>query len=202
MDSVLFVGAHPDDVETGALGLLFGFRDVKIHYVVMSKCMDIPRNQRILEEYGEVTKRLSAISRIFDLPNRALSVYGKEMREILEGYRDDEQVRAVVCPSINDIHQDHKAVADEVIRVFRRHTVLFYELAHSCPLFEPRLFIPLEESRVKQKLELISLYQSQRTQRYMQEKVILATMQFRGFQCGCDFAEAFEIWRIIGGLPK
>jgi len=200
MRSVLFVGAHPDDVETGALGLLLGLRNTRNYYVAMSRCLDIPRNKHILDEFGEVTKHLDAVTVILDLPNRELNFHGKEMRRIFEDYRDDKKVHAVVCPSVDDVHQDHKAVAEEVIRVFKQHTVLFYELPYSCPLFKPRLFCPLDDEAVKKKLEIVSLYKSQRNQRYMQEDAILASMRFRGLQCGHRFAEAFEVWRVVGGL--
>lgn len=197
--SVLFVGAHPDDVETGALGLLLMLRDVKKHYLAMSKCLDIPRNERILEEYDKVTKRLDAASKIFDFPNRDLYLCGKDIRKILEDYRDNEKVDAAICPSLNDVHQDHRALAEEVVRVFKHHTVLFYELPNSCLVFEPRFFQPLTDDVVKKKLEIISLYESQRNQRYMEQDAILASMRFRGLQIGHKYAEAFEIWRIVRG---
>jgi len=197
MTSILFVGAHPDDVESGALGLLLELRNVKIHYIVMSKCLNIARNEHILEEWKTVTKRLGVASQIFDLPNTALDVHGNQVREILEGCRDREQVQTVICPSTGDIHQDHRAVAEEVARVFRHHTVLFYEVPHSCPFFKPVFFHPLNEAVVKQKLEIVSLYRSQSTQRYMSEEAILATLRFRGLQCGQKYAESFEVWRIV-----
>jgi len=201
MDSVLFVGAHPDDVETGALGLLLNLSArAKVHYLVMSKCQDIPRNTHILDEYMEVTKRLHVSSQILDLPNRQIENHGQEMRDVLERYRDSDTIRLVACPSINDIHQDHKAVADEVVRVFRHSTVLFFEVPHSCPFFEPRFFYPLNESTAQKKLEIVGLYKSQRAQKYVQADAILGTMRMRGVQCGSEYAEAYEVWRIVGGL--
>jgi LmbE family N-acetylglucosaminyl deacetylase len=201
MDSALFAGAHPDDVETGAAGLLLRLATrMKTHYLVMSKCQDIARNTHLLEEFTEVTKRLDVDSKILDLPNRNLGLHGQEVRDVLEQYRDAEGVNIVVCSSNNDVHQDHKAVADEVIRVFRHCTVLFFETPHSCPFFEARLFVPLDEDTAKKKLELVSLYRSQRMLKYIHENAILGTMRMRGVQCGHDYAEAFEIWRIVGGL--
>jgi LmbE family N-acetylglucosaminyl deacetylase len=201
MESALFIGAHPDDVETGAAGLLLRLASrMKIHYLVMSKCQDIPRNKYLLEEFASVAKLLNLSPEILDLPNRSVSLHGQEVRDALERYRDSNHVKLAVCPSNNDIHQDHKAVADEVIRVFRHCTVLFFETPHSCPFFEARLFVPLDQEIADKKVKVVSLYKSQRMMRYIHEEAILGTMRMRGAQCGHDYAEAFEVWRIVGGL--
>jgi len=197
MKRVLAVGAHPDDVETGALGLLLSLKDAKIIYVALSQCSDIPRNTSLLAEHGTVTGQMNVPSAIYDLPNRYLHMHGDKVREILETYRDGFSPDTVVTSSPNDVHQDHRALAEEVTRTFKRETVLFYETPSACPYFNPRLFHVMTESDVERKLAIIALYRSQADRPYMSRQELWTTMRFRGKQCGAKYAEAFEVWRII-----
>jgi len=193
---VLFIGPHPDDVEIGALGTLLNLRkDHEIFYITMSRCLDIPRNTNILYEYNNVVKELKVHTEILDLPNRELSQRGKEIREKLEDYRD-KNIDLVFGPSLSDVHQDHQAVAQEIVRIFRYQSVLFYEIPHSCPFFKPRFFFPLDENIVTEKIRILSLYKSQSKRVYIQEPPIRAMMMFRGAEFNVKYAEGFEVYRL------
>jgi LmbE family N-acetylglucosaminyl deacetylase len=193
---VLFVGPHPDDVEIGALGTLLKLKDNhEIHYLVFSMCTDIPRNTNINDEFTQIKELLNIKTENKDLPNRELYQYGNEIREILEKYRD-MGIDLVFGPSINDTHQDHKSVAEEIIRVFKYQSILFYEIPHSCPFFKPTFFFPLDENTVSEKNKILSIYKSQREKQYIQESSITTTMKFRGLEFGVEYAEAFEVFRL------
>ena len=193
---VLFVGPHPDDVEIGALGTLLKLKEHhEIFYIVTTMCLDISRNKNIVNEYKNVCKEINVNINNLDLPNKDLFLHGHEIREILEDYRE-KGVDLVFSPSINDIHQDHKAVAEEIIRVFRYQSILFYELPHSCPFFKPTFFIPLDGDIVAKKNKILSLYKSQREKQYVRASSIRSTMLFRGLEFGVKYAEGFEVFRL------
>ena len=193
---VLFVGPHPDDVEIGALGTLLNLRkNHEIFYITMSRCLDIPRNTDIINEYNKVVKELKVHTEILDLPNRELSQRGKEIREKLENYRDND-IDLVFGPSLSDLHQDHQAVSQEIVRIFRYQSILFYEIPHSCPLFKPRFFFPLEENIVSEKIRIVSLYKSQSKRAYIQEPSLRSMMMFRGLEFDVKYAEGFEVFRL------
>lgn len=86
MRMILALGSHPDDVEWGALGYLLDSKaDNTIHYVAMSRCLDLPRNKNIVEEYGRVVKELGVGSMLCDFPNKHLHEHGAYL-DVTQGF--------------------------------------------------------------------------------------------------------------------
>src|SRR5437763_1526474 len=92
---VLFVGAHTDDIEHGAGGLLCKLmkgRSTDIKYLCLSRCTDIPRNATILEDQEVVTTFLTANKitvDLLDFPNRRLAEHAFDIRELLEQVKEE-----------------------------------------------------------------------------------------------------------------
>jgi LmbE family N-acetylglucosaminyl deacetylase len=122
------------------------------------------------------------------------------------------QVKPTVAllPSRKHNHQDHRAVHEAGISVFRsnptnekqRLAVLAYEVPGTGQLglegFDPNVYLELNADDLRQKCLLYEKYASQVSQkpglRSLHAIEILA--QYRGFEAGCDFAEAFELLRL------
>lgn len=205
--NILFIGAHTDDIEHGAGGTLARLLKKKEHnvlYLTLSRCTDLPRNKGILEDQAAITSYINERGGtvwMFDLQNRLLPEgrYPWKIREILESARDNFHPHIVFTHWKHDIHQDHKAVVGECLRVFRNLTVLGYECVRSCPGFAPNFFISLSEEDLREKAKLINLYETQRELYYNVESVIESLAVARGAIIGQALAEGFDLVRMVAG---
>ena len=103
----------------------------------------------------------------------------------------------IFVPSPNDIHQDHQVIASEGLRVFKKASILGYELPWNNIVFETRSFIKLEERHIKKKIEALKCYKTQSHRSYLDEEFIRGLAKTRGTQFENNYAEAFEVLRII-----
>jgi hypothetical protein len=96
------------------------------------------------------------------------------------------------------VHQDHQVIYAEGIRAFKNSTLLGYELPWNNTRFQPTYFehIPLEGLDLKCKA--LAEYHSQQHQYYMNPDFIRSLSVVRGIQCKAAFAEAFEVYKMIG----
>ncbi len=205
--NILFVGPHPDDIEFACFGTLLKHRDYgnAIFYLTASECSDLDRNRTLPDEVKEIRKIMTPELDVrLDLPNRRL--YDTEnreaLREALENIRDTKDVDIVYCPWKEDINQDHRATAEEVIRVFRYSNILQYEITHSCPAFLADYYEEISENHMNTKLNVVAQFKSQSEKSYASKKWIESVMLFRGLESGFKFAEAFKVWRIRRRLDE
>lgn len=197
----LLVGAHPDDVETGCGGIITKFiDDIKIKYVIFSTCLEDPRNKNILTELRECSSVLGISQEdtlIMDLPRRKFHDFRTEIRQHLITIKDDFQPDLICCPSIRDIHQDHAITAEETLRLFRDNSVLYYEVIRSSIQFQPNMYISLSKTQLDRKIEALMKYKSQFDRFYFKPDVVSSLARMRGSQAHLDYAEAFEIARMV-----
>ncbi len=202
--NILFIGSHTDDIEHAAGGVLQRIihrADHNIRYISFSRCTDIPRNKNILEDIERVQNYLSqrdVVVTMHDYPNRRLPEYSFEIREVLENEKTGFCPHIVFTHWRGDTHQDHKAVHDECLRVFRGSTVLEYECLRSCLNFVPNTFITLSQEEINAKIELLSLYKTQALY-YNSERALRALAVVRGIAVEQNLAEGFFTSRLVSG---
>ena len=207
--SILFVGAHCDDIELFAGGLLaracrlgrdVGVLVVSDHRGVASDAeadrsrVELAQNIDFLHEITGTRPRdhsglwLPACQGAFERERGA--VYSA-----LEALR--ERYALVVTHPPGDTNQDHRQVVDEVRRVFKLHSsAIGGEFpANDLGSFAPQLYVPLSEEDLAAKVRMIERYQSQRRshRRYLDETVVRALARVRGSQIHEAAAEAFEV---------
>lgn len=206
--NILFLGCHLDDIEYGCGGLIarltaIGLKD-NIFYCTLSNFnkssegkvtikRDLDEAYRAIEKLG--IKNENVI--IKDIPAQLFQSYAQNIREILLELRDSIIPNYVFFPSQNDIHQDHKALHDEGIRVFRNVNCLGYEIIRSCYQFLPNTYIEIDMDDLAKKINAIKEYKSQVSQTagyYFDEELIKSICIFRGGQSGKKLAEAYELY--------
>jgi hypothetical protein len=99
---------------------------------------------------------------------------------------------------LNDFHQDHQIVANEMVRAFKTSaSILSYELPWNHIGFDTQLFIKLTEKHIEEKYELLRNYKSQvlKNRPYFSKEFIFGLAKTRGVQCDSKYAEAFEVIR-------
>jgi LmbE family N-acetylglucosaminyl deacetylase len=98
-------------------------------------------------------------------------------------------------PQPNDVHQDHKTVAEEAIRAFRRTNakILGYEIIGTSN-FDPNFYVPISELHVNMKIQALECYESQKKLRpYFNPEIVRSMAKMRGAAINEDYAEAFVL---------
>ncbi len=191
--SLLAVGAHPDDIEIGAGGLLLGLAasQLRTRYVVLTGTAE--RQQEARNAAREFMPGADLTVEFFDLPEGRLPAVWGGVKEILEEIADSCAPDIVIAPSPDDAHQDHRTIAELIPTVFRDHLYLAYEIPKwDGDLGRPSLYVPLSTSIVRRKVELLdTCFPSQRGRDWWDDEVFLGLARLRGMECRARYAEAF-----------
>ena len=203
---VLILAPHTDDGELGCGGAISKFveEDMDVYYAAFSVAeKSIPDGfpKNILE--SEVKKAMEVLGipktnlRIYRYEVRTFSYRRQDILEDIVSLRNELQPDLIFMPSPNDLHQDHKVVAEEAIRAFKRFTILGYEEPWNNISFNTVSFIPLEERHIKKKIGALKCYETQRYRSYLNEEFIRGLARTRGTQIEVKYAEAFEVIRWV-----
>lgn len=204
--NVLVLAPHTDDGEFGCGGTMARLIEagVKVTYAAFSTAAkSVPPGfpKDVLKH------EVRAATGVLGIPPENLKVYDFEVRtfptvrqEILEEMivlQRQLDPDCVLMPALIDLHQDHKTIAEEALRAFKRTTVMAYEIPWNNLNFSQQAFVRLEERHVAKKVEALSCYASQGHRNYLNEDYIRNVALTRGINVGCDFAEVFEVYRWI-----
>jgi LmbE family N-acetylglucosaminyl deacetylase len=208
-ERILFVGAHCDDIELFAGGLLsraaFSRRRIGVlvfsdHHGVISPAAAAQAGAELAENIAWLSgQRGAAVQHHpFDFLPACQGAFERERRRIyaaLEALRADYDL--VVTHASTDTNQDHQQVATEAQRVFKAHaTLLGGEFPNNdLGAFTPSVYIGLSEPEVDAKVRLVSRYESQAFggRPYLDESVIRSLARVRGSQIRQAAAEAYEV---------
>ena len=191
--SVLVIGAHPDDIEIGAGGLLLGLAASRprVRYMVLTGTA---------ERHAEAQAAASAFLpgaeltvSLHDLPDGRLPAVWDRAKDILQGVARSFAPDLVVAPSATDAHQDHRLIGEFVPTVFRDSLYLGYEIPKwDGDLGRPSMYFPLTAEAARHKVELLhKCYPSQRGHDWWDDEVFLGLARLRGMECRAPYAEAF-----------
>lgn len=204
--NALVLAPHTDDGELGAGGTISKLNElgVKITYVAFSTAkQSVPKTFKsniLKDEVKEATIALGIKPSnliLYDYEVRKLGYSRQNILEDLIKLKNKNSFDLVFIPSTNDIHQDHATIAQEGIRAFKNITILGYELIWNNINFNTACFIKLNKKHLNNKIKALSKYKSQSHRSYMQKKFIKSHAITRGVQSGCDFAESFEVIRLV-----
>ncbi len=195
---VLVIGAHPDDIEIACGATMARLHDSG-HVIWGLVMTQGERGGDRSVRPGEAQRGAAFLGldnvRLCDFPDTRLSEKAVEMIAAVE-----EQIAAcrpdmIFTHSDHDLHQDHRAVHEAVLRAARNHdTVFCYESPSVTPEFSPTLFMDVSEF-IDVKVESIREHWDQRGKPYVQSERVRGTAVFRGGQAKMRHAEAFEVVR-------
>ena len=203
---VLILAPHTDDGELGCGGYISKLieKGKEIYYAAFSICENSVRSgfpDNVLEQ--EVKKATATLGIppenliIHKFKARDFPKIRQDILEILIKFRDNMKPDLVLMPSYNDLHQDHKTVAEEGLRAFKGTTILAYEIPWNNINFNTISFVPLEERHIKKKIEALRCYESQKFRGYASEQFVCSLAKTRGIQIEKPYAEVFEVVRWI-----
>lgn len=205
-DTVLVLAPHTDDGELGCGGTINKLKSLgkRVIYVAFSTCEEsVPEGfpkDILTHEVRTATKELGIPESDLILLDYKVRYFPANRQEILE-----EMVRLnrqfapdlVFCPSSYDIHQDHGTICMEAKRAFKGTTILGYEFIWNNFQFASQCFIELNEADIERKVAAMEQYQSQSKRLYAKDKLIRGVANYRGLQAQVEYAEAFEVIRLI-----
>lgn len=201
--SVLAIGAHPDDIEIGAGGLLLNLADssVDARYVLLTGSRDRQREARRAAEAFLGAAELTV--ELHDLPEGRLPAHWGQVKEVLESVARSCSPDLIIAPSNGDAHQDHRTIAEVLPTVFRDAFCLGYEIPKwDGDLGRPSVYFPLSHESVHRKVQLLNeCYVSQNDREWWDDEVFLGLARLRGIECRAGYAEAFTCSKLrLAGL--
>ena len=203
---VLVLAPHTDDGEFGCGGTMARLveRGVDVHYVAFSiATKSLPEGfppDTLAREVREATAELDIPAErlvVHDFDVRAFPEHRQEILELLIALWEEWRPDAVLQPSLSDVHQDHQVVAAEGIRAFKRTTVLGYEIPWNTLSFTYQAYVALERGHVERKVSALARYASQQHRNYANADYIWNLARTRGISVGREYAEAFEVYRVV-----
>ena len=199
---VLFLGAHPDDIEIGCGAL--------IHHIVNQTeilCVTLSDNQKNPDLKNVKGEHLKSM-KVLGVPEDKITfgpfitrVFPDARQEILEYFlnlRKNFQPDLIFVHSKQDVHQDHLTMTDEALRAFRGITVLGFDVVRSSYGFFPHFLVEVSEEDVQKKIEALSEYETYRDRYYFNSELTRSILVRHGALAEVPFAEGFDILRIVG----
>lgn len=201
--SVVCLGAHPDDIEVGAAGLLASFAannpDTRFLFAIATgdslrreEAIESAKSllgDRVSTEFGGLTDGM--------LPYSHPAETKAFIREAAEALGKTD---LVLAPRRGDRHQDHRFVGDLAHQIFRSQMILEYEIVKlEGDLGPVGAYHPMTSAAVESKLDhLMSHFPSQHGKPWYDRDAFAALMRIRGVECVATdgYAEAFHADRM------
>ncbi|MFA5246151.1 MAG: PIG-L family deacetylase [Pedobacter sp.] len=201
---ILILSPHIDDAEFGAGATIRKFTDNTFCWIAFSDCAEsLPEGfpeETLRKEFKQICK-LYGIDNytVANFPVRNFTSHRQEILEILFKARNEFNPDLVIGPSLNDTHQDHTVIANEMIRAFKNTSIISYELPWNNLKSVNNYYVRITSEQLEFKLKVLSLYESQivKNRPYSNPEFIESLAKVRGTQINVQYAEAFELIRWI-----
>jgi LmbE family N-acetylglucosaminyl deacetylase len=218
---ILIISAHPDDETLGAGGTLLKHKanGDKLYWIIITSISENygfskDRVNSRHKEIDEVRKRFG-FENVYFLNYPTMSLTSSSVPNLVpEISKIFQDVKPEVIYTLNrsDAHSDHRYLSDAVMACTKsfRYPFLKKILMYECisetefaPSFPEKVFIPnyfVDISPfMEEKIEIMQIYSSELGDHPFPRSIrnIKALGTFRGAVAGCEYAEAFQIVRII-----
>jgi len=209
MENILILSPHTDDGELGCGGTISklireGKNILWLAFSTASESLPPHMPSDTLKiEFTNVARSLGLKDhqfKTYDYKVRKLHESRQEILEELVKIRSEFNPDLVIGPSLNDHHQDHEVIANEMIRAFKTSaSIISYELPWNHLNFSTQFFVELTEEDLESKKQMLAHYKSQLIveRHYFTKEFVEGIARTRGTQINTKYAEAFEVirWR-------
>ncbi|MCZ2122205.1 MAG: PIG-L family deacetylase [Anaerolineales bacterium] len=199
---ILFLGAHPDDIELGCGAFLHQIvKQTEVLCVTLSDNQKNPDLQEVKREHYQSMQTLGVSEDKIILGPFTTRIFPNSRQDILEYFlslRKDFRPDLIFTHTKQDVHQDHNTMTDEALRAFRGITVLGFDVVRSSYGFFPHFLVEVSEENVNKKIEALSKYQTYQDRYYFNSELTRSIMVRHGALAERPFAEGFDILRIVG----
>ena len=204
---VLFLGAHPDDIEIGCGGTVLELArstEIDAQWVVFTGAGSNREAEaksgaaQFLEAVHEKTVHIEAFR------DGHLPFQGTEVKEYFERKLKPIEPDIIFTHYRSDRHQDHRVISDLTWNTFRNHLILEYEVPkYDGDLGCPNYFVPLEPTTCEQKVDAVmDVFTTQADRHWFTPDLFRAMMRIRGVESASPtgLAEAFHCRKGLLGL--
>jgi len=204
--NVLVLAPHTDDAELGCGGFIAELLSMGacVDYLVFSSADEslphgFKKGTTRTEQYL-AAKKLGVVEERVILKSFPVRHFGEFRQEILQAMinvRNSKDFDLVLLPCRGDVHQDHGVVSEEGIRAFKAVSILGYQMPWNNLVTESSCIARLSSSSVEAKVVALAEFKSQAHRVYMSPDYTRASAMVNGVNCGCEFAEIFEVVRWV-----
>ena len=206
VERALVLAPHTDDGEFGCGGTMARLVEAgaDVRYVAFSiATRSLPEGfppdtlaREVREATGEIGIAAENLT-VHDFDVRTFPDHRQAILELLIEIWNDWSPDLVFQPSLHDIHQDHRTIAEEGLRAFKRTTILGYEIPWNNYDFKYQAYIALEKQHLERKVAALAKYESQQHRRYSNEEYIWNVARTHGINVNREWAEVFEVYRVV-----
>ncbi|MDP6466131.1 MAG: PIG-L deacetylase family protein [Pirellulaceae bacterium] len=202
--TILCIGAHADDIEIGCGGailkLLADHPSAKVVWVVLSA--DDQREAEARRSAGEFLSDAAESHIVIRHFRDTFFPYdGSEIKEFFRELQGRVAPDVIFTHRREDMHQDHRLVAELTWNTFRNHLILEYEIPkYEGDLGAPNVFYPLDRSVCARKVETIyQEFESQQSRSWFTEETFWSLLRIRGIECEAPtgYAEALYARKLM-----
>lgn len=203
---ILCLGAHSDDIEIGAGGLLLSLiaarRVARVTWCVLSASG--PRHDEAMRSaasflagVGDTSLKLERFRDGF-FPAERVAI-----KEWFESVKSQTSPDLVLTHHGDDAHQDHRLVAELTTNTFRDHVLLAYEIPKwDGDLGRPNAYHALSAAVLERKIALLmEHFATQRSKDWFDPETFRGLARLRGMECRAPerYAEAFHARKLLVG---
>jgi len=134
---------------------------------------------------------------VHDFDVRTFPDRRQDLLELLVELWEELRPDVVFQPSLHDVHQDHRTIAEEGLRAFKRTTILGYEIPWNNFDFSYQWYVALEERHVDRKVAALAHYASQQHRRYANAEYVRNLARTHGINVNRSYAEVFQVYRVV-----
>jgi LmbE family N-acetylglucosaminyl deacetylase len=205
-ETLLFIGAHPDDIELGCGALISQIvNQANVICVTLSDNQKNPLLKNVVNEHYNSMAVLKVPREnivVGEFETRKFPQARQEILEFLLALHSKHHPEMVFVHTRSDVHQDHNTITEEALRAFRGTTLLGYDVIRSSYGFFPHFLVEVSEEDVQRKIEALSQYTTYRDKYYFNADLTRASLVRNGALAERPFAEGFDILRIVGKFGK
>ena len=203
-DTILAIGAHPDDIEFGCLGFLLSQKKKgsQIHSLVLTSGENGNNGDgNARREEQEKAFNCACFDSLSFGPFRDGEIaFNSHTISFVENLINKVKPDLVLTHFPNDWHQDHTNTANAVRAACRNVPKLWYFRSYSAVDFSPMIYSDISDEIV-QKENILDLFQTQIEKNLKKgidfKQIALDTNRYFGNDVGVKFAEAFSIYRYL-----
>jgi LmbE family N-acetylglucosaminyl deacetylase len=203
---ILCLGAHSDDIEIGAGGtILRALQDdpmLEVTWVVFSSS-----DEREVEARASAARFLEGAAKSEVIVERFRENFFPYDAHAVKGFMGElsrsHAPDLVLTHQPDDLHQDHRFLAEITLNAFRDHLILGYEIPKwDGDMGRPNVYSALPDGLAEKKLDiLMSCFSTQAGRDWFTRDLFSALMRLRGMECRSpsNLAEAFYNRKLLLG---
>lgn len=202
--NILCLGAHSDDIEIGCGGtilrLLSECADVDVHWVVLGS--GGPRdNEAVMgaNKFLAGAKKKKII--IKNYRDGFFPYSGGEIKNFFEKLKKNVSPDIIFTHYRNDLHQDHRLIAELTWNTYRNHLILEYEIIkYDGDLGIPNFFVHLDEDICRKKIDFVmESFKTQANKDWFTPDAFFSILRIRGIESKAPekYAEGFYCRKLV-----